>query len=810
MRLRLLLSLALVFFAILAEGQNSLPRTVAEKKVQIPAASATVRDWLQEAERQSGITISYNPSLVEDRRIVRFDQACRLTLPAFIDRLLQGRDYRLVPLEEGKLVLQVEPTVFFQLTGTVSKAGSGEKLCGATVRITEKGGERSLVMTDANGVFHRKVRAGSCRLEVSHVGYGSVRTKIEVDADRRYAVALSPLEFNLKQAVVKPRNSAEELDEGSPSNRLSLSNTDFFAQLRILPGVTVGATGGEFQVDGGGIDENLFLLDGAPVYHPGHISSALPSFNGDALRSVAFHKSFIPAQFEGRLSSVTDVQLKAGDKLQHRQTLTLDMPAASAVLEGPIVKNKLSYMVGARRSWLDFFDHLLREDDRLNHSFHDVNFKFSYDLSPASTLELSGYHASDDYHLPDLDGKQRSLLRWTNNVYALRYHTLLGKRMTHTAFVSFSRHTNRATAPEFGFDSLKYVRSGIRTLMIGTEFTYTPDNVYTARWGLKWESENYRLVSLSNTLTRRRAPISQGSFFYDNRLHLSPRLFVQVGVNFMGYFPGGDGQKHYFGIQPRFQLKYSAGERNLVFVSFSQMQQYYHYLRLYSLALPFDFRMPSIDGYRPTFAQHYETGWKHFLKGGQIEVSVYYKRRHHLVAFRPMDPANMELWRRDIMVGDGDSYGLKGYLYNRWRHFDVQLAYTWSNSREWFSDLPSRGKLPSLYDLPHSLTGALSYRLGRRSTLTVGGMLRSGRIIDWVGYGSLEDNIALFRSERESTKFRFDASYSLHTSFRRCALFLRAGLFNIVGNPAEDDVLDFYSINLHSHCLPFASITVKF
>lgn len=146
-------------------------------------------------------------------------------------------------------------------------------------------------------------------------------------------------------------------------------------------------------------------------------------FNGDAVKNMVFHKSFFPTRLAGRLSSVTEVNLKEGNKDEHMRTLTLDMPAASVMLEGPILKQKLSYMVSARRSWLDFFDNLLSEDDRLNHSSYDYNAKLSYSISPLSTLNLLAYGARDDYHLPMYEGETTSVLRWENQVYQLSYNT---------------------------------------------------------------------------------------------------------------------------------------------------------------------------------------------------------------------------------------------------------------------------------------------------------------------------------------------------------------------------------------------------
>ena len=289
-------------------------------------------------------------------------------------------------------------------------------------------------------------------------------------------------------------------------------------------------------------------------------------FNGDAVRSMVFHKGFFPTRLEGRLSSVTEVNLKEGNLQEHVRTLTLDMPAAGITLEGPILKDKLSYLVSARRSWLDFFDNLLSEDSRMNHSTYDYNAKLS---------------------LPPV---------------ALQHAPPHGPRWAYTSWATCPRH-----------------------------------------------------------------------------------------------------HRSYYSIQPRFSLKYQPAEKELLYLHFSRMEQFYHNLRFDYLSLPTDFRMPSIDGFRPRSSEHYEVGWKHFLENGQLDVSAYYKTRRHVVALSP--DTSIEDARRDqyIMTGNGDSYGAKAYFYNTWKRWTLQLSYAYTRSREWFPRLEDRGKLPSLYDIPHQL-----------------------------------------------------------------------------------------------------------
>lgn len=226
---------------------------------------------------------------------------------------------------------------------------------------------------------------------------------------------LKPLLFEIEEVTVESGRKENELNELTPSNLLSFSGNDLFSQIWILPGVTSSLAGHNFMVDGGGYDENQLLLDGVPVFHPGHFNSLLPVFNGDAVKNMVFHKSFFPTRLEGRISSVTEVNLKEGNKEEHVHTLTLDMPAASVTFEGPIIKKKMSYMVSARRSWLDFFDGLLSEENRLNHATYDYNAKLSYSFSPVSTLNFLAYGARDNFHLPVMEnGDNVSVLRWDN------------------------------------------------------------------------------------------------------------------------------------------------------------------------------------------------------------------------------------------------------------------------------------------------------------------------------------------------------------------------------------------------------------
>ena len=265
----------------------------------------------------------------------------------------------------------------------------------------------------------------------------------------------------------------------------------------------------------------------------------------------------------------------------------------------------------------------------------------------------------------------------------------------------------------------------------------------------------------------------------------------------------------YYSIQPRLSVKYFPADNDLLYLHFSRMEQFYHCLRLYAWDLPTDFRMPSIDGYKPRSSEHYEVGWKHFLAGGLFELSAFYKTRYHVVALRPDAFVEDDSWGQYVMAGNGDSYGVRFYLNKSWKRWMLQFSYAFSRSREWFDDIPSRGRMPSLFDVPHQLGTALSFKLNAHSLVSVGGMMRSGKVMEFGEDLDLAPE-ERFRTDREPLVYRVDVGYSFEKAFGRRLLALRCGLYNVIGRPSDEDVLSFYSAVWHGNCLPYASVSFKF
>lgn len=780
---------------------------VAEESIQVKASSATILQWFRWIESTRNIILSYNPAQIDLDRTCRISEDKEMTVETLLKKVLHDYETKIVRIAPNKYAIQARQLKNCILSGTIYEEGSRERLYGAVVAITNNSNDDdngTYSITNENGVFETSVKEGFYNLKISYMGYDEFKKDIYINNDSSLKSFLKPMAFEIDEVTVKSYMQGNGLTSTTPADMLSFNSNDLFSQIWILPGVTGIPYGDNFQVNGGGSDENLLLLDGVPFINPGHMNSLLPVFNGDAVKNIVFYNDYFPTRFEGRLSSVTDVKLKDGNKQEHVRTISMDMPAASIMLEGPIIKNKLSYMVNARRSWLDFFDELLSEEARLNHSTYDYNAKLTYDISHKSSLEAFMYGTKDNYNAPDMEGQRKSILKWSNYIYQLRFSTQFGK-FTNSTSASYTSYNNKGNAEELGYDEDGYINSRIQTANVSTEFSYSPEKFFSARWGAKYTYEKYDIAFYETELAKRHEPIHQYSIYYDNNISWSKSLQTRVGVHFVGYNP----QKHrsYNSIQPRFSIIYSPSKADAVYVNFSKMEQFYHYLKVGDMALPTDFRMPSIGKFKPRQSEHYETGWKHFLKNGSFEISAYLKTRRNVAALRPWDDQE-ELDNEYIMTGNGNSYGAKFYLYNKWKRWTFQLSYTFARSMERFNDINNGENVPSLYDIPHQANGAVTYKLTDRSSLSLGGQLHSGRIID--NYMDEQTGENLFRSKRENLKYRIDIGYAYKRSFGKKLLLVRAGFYNLIGNPSEEDILNFYSVSFNSRIRPYGSISFKF
>ena len=809
----------------------------------VRASSASVLQWFSYIEKQKGISISFNQAIDMERRCT-VRQSATMSVAQLLDIILKDYRYSITEMPGRKIAIRIDAKREFSVSGTIADESTSEKLYGAIIMASGTDGRKIYSTSDENGNYRLNLTEGEYTIEISYMGYEKFSTPLHLYSRKRLDMNLKPALFEVDEVTVRSIRNDAELAEITPSGMLSFSGNDLFSQIWILPGVTGTPTGNNFMVDGGSYDENIILLDGVPVFHPGHVNALLPQFNGDVIKNIVFHKGFFPTRLEGGLSSVTEFNLKDGNKNRHTRTFSIDMPAASLTLEGPIIKNKLSYLVSVRRSWMDFFDELLSEENRLNHYSFDYTAKLSYYMSENSSLKFFAYNTFDEFRFPLYTEEAIPVVKWNNQIYKATYNGMWGK-LGNTTSAYYSSHMSRANADVLGFglgddfeddmdpdsgwednwnddwnngDSFNQtennasnneISNGIKTINFNTEFTYSPENIYSTRWGFKYSHEMYEMTAFGENIKKQNEAINQYSLYYDNYIRVTNNLTTRVGVHFIAYNPVNF--RNYYSIQPRFALNFTPGKNDLIYLNFSKMEQFYHYISFNGISLPTDFRMPSIEGFKPRSSEHYEIGWKKNFDSdrGKLETSAYYKTRRNIVALKPDAIVENDNWNNYIMVGNGDSYGIKMFLYYMYRRWTMQLSYTYSRSREWFDEYKSLGKLPSLYDMPHYGAGALSYKISKSSSLSIGCITKSGRIKTSDNWFESDKDLG-FRQRRGEFNYRIDVGYTFKKDFGDKLLLLRCGLYNLLGNPPEEDIVDFYSVHLSENCLPYGSLSFKF
>lgn len=254
---------------------------MADCELTVQSRKQPLMAWFEWIEKEAGIRLAYNPAQIALSREVEVRSAGTVTVGELLKQLLSGYRFQTMEAPSRKLLIQVLPPEEYELSGMVREEESGEKLYGAVLWLEGADGKTYSAVTSENGFYRLALPQGKYHLKVSYMGYRTHESEVYVHANRWTDVRLKPQWYELGEVTVRPLRQLEEMGECTPSNSLSFSSSNLFSQIWVLPGVIGGVAGGNFQVDGGNEDENLILLDGVPVYHPGHINSALPVFNGD-------------------------------------------------------------------------------------------------------------------------------------------------------------------------------------------------------------------------------------------------------------------------------------------------------------------------------------------------------------------------------------------------------------------------------------------------------------------------------------------------------------------------------------------------
>ena len=640
------------------------------------------------------------------------------------------------------------------INGYVTDAQSGEKLIGATVYLPQlnKG-----TATNSYGFYSFTVLStDSLRVVYSYVGYEATEKTLEANKNLRLDVELTTNTLLQAVEVVAPaeEDALEQVQMSVHTIPIQTINTapvlggesDILKTLQLLPGVKFGNEGSAgLYVRGGSPDQNLILLDGVPVYNVSHLFGFLSVFNSDAINHVELIKGGIPARYGGRLSSVLNITMKEGNLKERQGVFAISPIAGRFTYEGPIKKDTSSFIISARRTWLDAVAAVasLINERTFGYGFYDLNAKYNHKLSNRDRVYLSFYTGRDRFFDTYNDGADRSTFnfRWGNLTSVGRWNHLFGPKLFSNVSLSYSSYNffQEYRVKQEGTDFFSQVRSRIQDLNWQTDFDYAPSLRHALKFGTKLSRQRFspdvvQLVNASADTTFNNQTVVDATnleAYAEDDITITPALNLSVGLRASAFWVN---DRAYANLQPRFAARYRLNPALSLKASYTNMVQYLHLLTNSSLGLPTDLWVSTTENVAPQRSEQLAVGATQSLREGMYEVSLegYYKRMNNLITYR--EGANYlfqngETWENKVVAGDGTSYGVELFVNKKQGKLTGWLGYTLSYTNRWFDAIDNGRVFPFRYDRRHDVSLLVSYTLPKDRLLSFTFVYATGNAI---------------------------------------------------------------------------------
>ncbi len=671
-----------------------------------------------------------------------------------------------------------QSTPKYTISGYISDAKSGERLIGATV-IDKRSGQGAV--TNTYGFFSLTLPKDSVTLLASYIGFQAQGIQLYLNANVEINLPLESSTVLKEVEVVAQRY--ERIESRAQMSRIDvpiqqiknvpalLGETDVLKVLQLLPGVSGGGEGQSgIYVRGGGPDQNLILLDGVPVYNASHLFGFFSVFNADAIKDVTLTKGGFPARYGGRLSSVIEINMKEGNENEFHGEGSIGIVASKLTLEGPIKKGKSSFLISARRTYIDLLARpLIKAGFRSEGSegvagyyFYDLNAKVNYRLSNKDRLYLSFYTGKDKFYL-DLTEKDQSSnskyeftlntgLGWGNLTTAARWNHVINPKLFANTTVTYSRYnfntntgaTDRETFTD-GTPNTEYIYevayiSGIDDIAAKLDFDYAPNPAHLIKFGANAIFHNFdpgefnTRIKDSDTNSDQRSKYGQTAVdapelaaYIEDDWKISDRLRTNYGLHLSSFIAGG---KAYFSAQPRFNIRYLLNHDWALKGAFSTMRQYIHLLTNETIGLPTDLWLPTTKTIKPQDAWQVALGAAKTLgKDYEFSIEAYYKKMKNVIAFREgASLFQFTDWQTRVTQGDGTAYGAEFFIQKKTGRFSGWLGYTLSWAYRQFDELNQGRQFFYKYDRRHDFEVVGSYKISPRVRVSATWVYSTGNV----------------------------------------------------------------------------------
>ncbi len=671
----------------------------------------------------------------------------------------------------------VAQTERFVLSGTVSQTGSNETLIGVNVLIPQF---NTGTITNEYGFYSITLDKGVYEVVYSSLGYETVVKNVDLNRNTRIDILLSESTETLDEIVIQ--QDIERLNIRRPQmsvNALSintikkmpvvLGETDVIKSMLLLPGVTSAGEGASgFNVRGGAADQNLILLDEATLYNSSHLFGFFSVFNPDAIKDLKLYKGGIPARYGGRISSVLDIYQKDGNRNEYKGTGGIGLVSSRLLLEGPIVKEKGSFLFGGRSSYAHLFLPLF-DNDNIAY-FYDLNTKLSYRLNESNSLFLSGYFGRDVFEISDSFSNT-----FGNTTLNLRWNHLFSDKLFSNLSAIYSDYYYGLTLDfvEFDFDS------GIRNFNLKYDLKHYLSNKFQLNYGINSIYYKFNPGELNpSTETSGINPLKladkyafENAAYVEAEIQITDKLAVQGGLRFSTFNRLGQNEfyvyendnpilfnndlkiyekatpidtlnisrgttiKSFINPEPRFSVAYQLNDVSSIKASYNRMTQYIHLISNTTSPTPFDVYAPSGKYIDPQLADQVALGYFRNFDNYSLEVETFYKEVKNRLDY--VDGANLianNAIEQVLLSGEARAYGLEVLFRKNTGKLQGWIAYTLSRSEQ-----RTPGRTPeeiginngdwylSAWDKTHDISITTSYEWNEKWTFGANFIFQTGQ-----------------------------------------------------------------------------------
>jgi hypothetical protein len=696
----------------------------------------------------------------------------------------------------------------YSISGTVKSAETGEALIGATVLFKEL---KSVgATTNAYGFYSLTVPEGTYTVLARYLGYQTKEVKVNLNKNQNLAFNLDPESIKADEVLVTAERSNKNVESTDMGVRdlemkdvkslpVLFGERDIMKTLQLLPGVQASGEGSAgYYARGGGADQNLIMLDEAPVYNSSHVMGYVSVFNADAIKDVKLMTGDIPAEYGGRLSSVLDIRTNDGNNQQFGGAAGIGVIASRVMLEGPIVKDEASFLVTGRRTYADMFLKLSTDTlvNRTSLYFYDLNVKGNYRLGERDRVYLSGYFGRDNFEYPDVFG-----INWGNATATLRWNHIYGDQLFSNFSLIYSDYSFENTV---GASPNRFViSSGIEDVNLKADFQLFISSQNAFHFGVNAIHHTFLPGAITSAPSYFTAAIGlkhkyalENAAYVAHEFDLLPALKLSYGVRLSLFSLLGPGTfytydeygettdsasysswnavKTFASVEPRVAATYILNEGSSVKAAYTRNAQYLHLLSSTTVSNPSDLWIPSSNNVKPQYADQFSAGYFRNFQQNEFETSVefYYKNMTNLIDYKNgadllLNPAVEAM----LTYGRGWSYGAEFLLRKRAGVLSGWISYSLSKTMQQLPGVNNGAAFPARQDRTHNVSIVGMYNLNDRWNLAAVWVYSTGNAVTFPsGNYWVDGRLVPYYTERNGYRMpayhRLDLSVTYHFSPR--------------------------------------------